>query len=221
MTEMLSSATEFVKTGASEEEAAQLAKVAELYRNVADAEISSAESANFLISQIKAFNIEAKDSINIIDQVNETANRFSVGSNDLQLALQTSSSTLGTLGNNLSEVIGMLTAGQEIIVSQPQRVGRGLRSIGLELNKMAQETDALTNSTGEVNVVFKDANGELKNTFQILSELYPQWVKLNNEQKANLANQVAGKPSCRACIGLINGKSGMTTHNCISYYMVA
>lgn len=220
-TEMLESATEFVKTGASEEDAAQLAKIAEMYRNISDTQISSADSASFLVSQMKAYNITAEESISIIDKVNQVSNEFSVGTNDLQLALQTSSSTLGTLGNDLSETISLLTAGTEIIVNQPQRVGRGLRSIGLELNKMAQETDKLTDSTGQVSVAFKDEEGQLKSTYEILSDLYPQWQKLNDEQKANLANQIAGKPLCRACIGLISGEDGMITHNCIDYYMVA
>lgn len=220
-TEMLESATTFKKTGSTEEEAAELAKVAEMYRNIADAQVSSSDAASFLVSQMKAYNITAEDSIQIIDKVNEVANNFSVGTNDLQLALQTSSSTLGTLGNDLSETISLLTAGTEIIVNQPQRVGRGLRSVGLELNKMAQETDTLTDSTGQVSVAFKDEEGQLKSTYEILADLYPQWQKLNDEQKANLANQIAGKPLCRACIGLINGKDGMITHNCINYYMVA
>lgn len=67
---MVSSATEFVRSGFSEEDSAQLAQVAELYRNVADAEISSAESAQFITSQIKAFNLDANDAITILDQLN-------------------------------------------------------------------------------------------------------------------------------------------------------
>lgn len=70
-TEMLSSATEFVKTGASEEDAAQLAKIAEMYRNIADTQVSSADSSALLTSQMRAFNITAEESIHIIDAVNE------------------------------------------------------------------------------------------------------------------------------------------------------
>ena len=206
-TEMLESATMFKKTGSSEEESAELAKVAEMYRNIADAQVSSADAVSFLVSQMKAYNITAEDSIEIIDKVNEVANRFSVGTNDLQLALQTSSSTLGTLGNDLSETISLLTAGTEIIVNQPQRVGRGLRSVGLELNKMAQETDTLTDSTGQVSVAFKDEEGQLKSTYQILADLYPQWQKLNDEQKANLANQIAGKTQADVFTATMNNFS--------------
>lgn len=68
-TEMLESATEFVKTGASEEDAAQLAKVAEMYRNIADEQISSSDSAALLTSQMRAFNFTAEESTHIIDAI--------------------------------------------------------------------------------------------------------------------------------------------------------
>lgn len=70
-TEMLESATEFVKTGATEEDAAQLAKIAEMYRNIADSEVSSADSAALLTSQMRAFNFTAEESTHIIDAINE------------------------------------------------------------------------------------------------------------------------------------------------------
>lgn len=71
MTEMLESVTEFVKTGASEEDAAQLAKISEMYRNIADEQISSSDSAALLTSQMKAFNFTADESMHIIDAINE------------------------------------------------------------------------------------------------------------------------------------------------------
>lgn len=71
--EMVASATIFRQSGKdyTDEEVASLSKVAELYKNVADAQVDSATSASFVISQMKAFNIEASDAISIIDQVNE------------------------------------------------------------------------------------------------------------------------------------------------------
>lgn len=111
MTEMLSSATEFVKTGASEEEAAQLAKVAELYRNVADAEISSGQAASFLVSQMKAFNIESSDAISIIDKVNQVSNEMAVSSTDISEALTKTSGSMATYGNTIDQTIALTVAG--------------------------------------------------------------------------------------------------------------
>ena len=71
MTAMVSAATEFKKSGYSDEDAATLASVAEMYRNISDEEISAGESASFIIAQAKAFNFTAEESMHIIDAVNE------------------------------------------------------------------------------------------------------------------------------------------------------
>ena len=69
MQAMVEAATEFRKSGFSDEDSAKLASIAEKYRNIADEEISAGESASFIIAQMKAFNIEADQAEHIIDAV--------------------------------------------------------------------------------------------------------------------------------------------------------
>lgn len=70
-TEMIQASTEFRKSGFNEKDALELGRVASMYQNVADVEITSGEAANFIVSQMKAFNLTASDSEHIIDAVNE------------------------------------------------------------------------------------------------------------------------------------------------------
>lgn len=70
-TSMLEASTEFSKSGFNPEDSANLAQVAMLYTNIADEELSAGEAASYIISQMKAFNIEAEDAISIIDKTNE------------------------------------------------------------------------------------------------------------------------------------------------------
>lgn len=109
--EMLSSSTEFVKAGYDEKQSAELSKVANLYMNIADSQVSSAEASALLVSQMKAFNITADEATTIIDQINEVANQFAVSSTDISTALTKSSSALSTYGNTMSESISLVTAG--------------------------------------------------------------------------------------------------------------
>ena len=203
-TEMLESATMFKKTGYSEEDSAQLAKIAELYKNIADTEVDSGQASSFLVSQMKSFNITADDSIKILDAMNAISNNMAVGTNDLEMALRKSGSALGTLGNSFNETIALVESGTSIMQGQASKVGKGLRSIGIELSKMATKSEYLTDASGQVSVAFRDENGELKNTYQILNDLSPQWEKLNNEQKTQLAQAVAGKLYVMPFIDLIN-----------------
>lgn len=68
---MLESATEFSKAGFTPEDSARLAQVSSLFQNIADSEVSAGDAASFIISQMKAFNIEADDATSILDKVNE------------------------------------------------------------------------------------------------------------------------------------------------------
>lgn len=68
---MVESATQFAKAGFNEADAAQLAKVSSMYQNIADEQLSAGEASEFIISQMKAFNIAAEDSVHVIDAVNE------------------------------------------------------------------------------------------------------------------------------------------------------
>ena len=70
-TEMIQASTEFRKSGFSEKDSLELGRVASMYQNVADVELTAGEAANFIVSQMKAFNIQASDSEHIIDAVNE------------------------------------------------------------------------------------------------------------------------------------------------------
>lgn len=42
-----------------------------MYQNVADQELTAGEAANFIVSQMKAYNMTAGESEHIIDAVNE------------------------------------------------------------------------------------------------------------------------------------------------------
>ena len=68
---MVESATQYAKAGFNETDAAQLAKVSSMYQNIADEQLSAGEASEFIISQMKAFNITAENSIHIADSVNE------------------------------------------------------------------------------------------------------------------------------------------------------
>lgn len=66
---MVEAATEFAKAGYDEDQSLELGRIALMYTNIADEAVSAGEAANFIMAQMKAFNIEAEDSMHIIDAV--------------------------------------------------------------------------------------------------------------------------------------------------------
>ena len=116
-----------------------------------------------------------------------------MGTNDLQMALTKTSAAMKGYGNSYAETIGLITAGTEVMPNQASKVARGWRSIGANILKLAQDTDTLEAANGKVKVALKDSNGELRSTFAILQDLYPQWQILNNEERSSLALMLSGK----------------------------
>ncbi len=110
--EMIEAAAEFRKMGTeSDSQALQLAKVATMFQNVADEAISAGDSASFINSQMKAFNITANDAEHIIDAVNQVSNLYAASSADLAKGLKVGAAGMRNLGNSFEETLGLITAG--------------------------------------------------------------------------------------------------------------
>jgi Phage-related minor tail protein. len=123
---MIQSATEFKKSGYSDEDSAVLARIAEEYKNIADAELTSSESAGFIISQMKAYGDETeKFAQHTIDAVNNISNNMAVSSSDVSEGLTKSAAGMSALGNTFEETASLVASGSEIMTNQASRVSRG------------------------------------------------------------------------------------------------
>lgn len=113
-TEMIEAATEFKKSGFSEKDSLELGRVASMYQNVADVELSAGDAANFIVSQMKAFNMTAQDSEHIVDAVNQVSNNFAVSSADIATNIGKASAAMATGNVTYEQSVGLMTAMTEI-----------------------------------------------------------------------------------------------------------
>ena len=72
---------------------------------------------------MKAFGIEADNSIAIVDKFNEVGNNFAISSTGIGDALQRSASALYESGNTIDESIALITAANSV-VQNPEQVGK-------------------------------------------------------------------------------------------------
>ena len=205
-TEMVGAATSFAKAGYDEKSILELGKVAAMYTNIADEEISAADSADFIIAQLKAFNLEAEDtnktlenSYHIIDAVNEVSNNYAVSSSDIATNMGKASAVMANAGNSMEQMIGLMTAGTEITRSA-SKVANGLKTITLRLQGMDDDGEESLELQAQMEALFQklgisvyNANGELKSTYEILETLAPVYQELTNAEKAYVTETIAGK----------------------------
>lgn len=193
---MIEAATEFRKNSFNDEDSATLAQVATLYQNVADDAISASDSASIIISQMKAFNIPAENAIHIIDAINAVSNNFAVSSTDVATALSKTSSAMGVLGNDFESTIGLVTAGTEIMTGQATKVARGLRTIGNNFAKAANDAGEIEYKVGGVTKslsLMDETTGDMKSTFQIFKDLKSDWDNMSSSEQQSIALAYAGK----------------------------
>lgn len=182
---MVEAATTFRKSGFNDQDAATLAKVAAQYQNVADTAVSAEDAASSIVSQIRAFGEDANFATHVIDAYNEVANNFSVGTNDLSQAMEIASAGMATYGNEFEQIIGLVTAGTEIMTGRSSQVARGLNTIASRIvkNKGALE---------DYGIQVEDVNGNLKSTYDVLAELKPKWDSMSEAERVALGDTIAG-----------------------------
>ena len=195
-TEMLAASTEFSKGGFTAENSAKLAVVSSLYQNIADAELSAGEAASYVISQMKAFNIKVDDAISIIDKTNEVSNNFAVSSSDVAMALTKQSAALASYGNDINEVIGLVTSGAEILTGNTSKVARGIKGIGANIVNMAQSAKTLSiqvNGVTKEVQLWNEAGSDILSTYNVLKQISVYWKDMTDAEKSALAISIAGK----------------------------
>lgn len=197
-TEMIQGTTGWKKAGFSDEDASILSKVTALYQNTADEVMSTSQATDILTSIIKAYNIQAGDSIQITDKINKVSADFAVSSGDIGNGLKVASASMSTMGNSLDQTTALLTAGTTIFQHQSSQVARGLNTIGLNLTKNKEKLE-------QYGIATTDSNGKLRSTYDILKDLHGVWDKLGETQeRADLGMTLAGKNQYKILSAIMN-----------------
>src|SRR5574344_392778 len=82
------------------------------------------------------------------------------------------------------------------MTGQAGKVGRGLRSIGANIAKLATDAGELEYTVNGVTKsisLFDETTGDMKNTYQVLSEISQDWDKMSKAEQSTLAIAQAGK----------------------------
>lgn len=204
--ELLNSSADFLRLGYSLDQASDLAKNATLFVNVGDG-VDITEATEDMITAMKAFDIQAEDSIKIVDDYNQIGNQFALSATDIGEAMKRSASALETGNNSFEQSISLITAMNEI-VQNSENTGNSLKVLSLrlrgakaELEDMQEDTDGLCESTSKLREQIQSLTGvdimiddnTFKSTTDIIKELGAVWDKLSDSSQAATLELIAGK----------------------------
>lgn len=221
LTDVVDAAAEFAKLGYSLDEAAKLSENALLFKNVADLDVQTAIAD--LVSAMKAFNIEAKDSIRIVDALNEVANHYSVDAAGLGTILKKASSTLAVSGDSMEQIIALGTAMNEILQdddisgSTLKTLALRLRGAKTELEDAGESTEKMAESTSKLRakiMALTSVGGKsgfdimldpenFKTTYDIMKGISTVWGDMSQIDQAALLELIAGKNRAQGTAALI------------------
>jgi len=201
--EVTQATADFARMGYTVRESLDLAEQALILVNVGDGIENVDQATKYIISTLKGFQMEATETQHIIDGLNEVANNFAVTTSDLADGVQRAGGTLAQSGTTYEETLGLLTATNEVL-QKMEKSSTGLITISQRIRGVSEAfeegEDAATYvaKMGEeykriADVDIQDANGSLRSTYDILTDLGKVWDTLNTEQQQYLGELSAGR----------------------------
>ena len=208
----------FAQMSYSYQESKELAENSIIFQNVGDIDSESANKG--LIATMKAYNIQAKDSMDIIDKLNNVSNHYAVSVGGLNDAIMRGGSALSTANNDLSQSIALITTANSAI-QDPAKVGNALKTISMNMRGMKQKggetfpklkkmLDETTHGSVKLTQVTKEGKEEFRSTYDVIKDLSMVWDDLNNMQKSMIAEKFAGKQNANVFFSLmLNAKKDL------------
>ena len=214
---VISQTASWSRLGYSMDAAAKLAENSAIFAAVSP-EMTVDEATDGLVSILKAFDIEAENSLDgIISKVNEVGNRFAVTNKDIVDALTRSSSAMAAANNTFEETIALATAGIEI-TRDSEGMGQGLKTLSMRIRAIDEETEeysediailrgqiadltkvASNNYTG-VSLFEPGAPETYRSTYDILQDISKIWGELTDKNRAQLLEALFGKRQANVCL---------------------
>lgn len=197
--DVIDAATTFSRAGYDLQEATNLAQSALVMTNVG-VDIPNMESAaSDMISILKAYDIQAEESMDVIDKLYNVANKEPLDFGNITDMLVTAGGTLAQTGTSLEETMGLLTGA--FATMRDTSVSNGLVMISQRLRGVKEDGEAIEEEGfmpklqamfSDVGISIQDQNGELRSTFDILNDLAGVWDQLSSKQKQYFGEKVAG-----------------------------
>ena len=206
VSDVINATATFARLGESLPDAEELGKVATLYKNVGDG-IDIETASEDIISAMKAFKVETKDAITLVDKFNEVGNSFAISSGGIGEALKRSASALAAANNDISESIALITTANTI-AQDPTTVGQGIKTVSLrlrstktQLEELGEDAEGAAENVSKlrnqmlaltgVDIQFDDST--YKSTYQILLEISKVWGRLDDLSRSSVLEQLFGK----------------------------
>lgn len=227
--ELVQQTYQWSKLGYELDDALTLSKASTIFSKVAD--ITEEQSLKNLITILKAYGIEAKNVMDVVDKLDNINNKYAVDAAGLGDGLERSASALAMTGNSLEQSIAMLTGAGEI-TQNLENTGNAMKVVSLRLQNMKGKLEELEepvddlmevskvqtqilNLTHNQVDIFDKTTKEFRSTYDIIKDIANIWDSLNSTSRASLTEILFGKNRANIGLALIQSFQSGQTQNAL------
>lgn len=186
----------------NERQLTSITETATLMSNVSDLSVEEAQKS--LVGTMNAFNIEAEDSIQIVDKLNEVDNNYAISTKQLAEGLQKSASAGKTFGVGLEENIGHITAIGAVTMESGAIIGNSLKTIYSRMTTMKDSESTLKSVGIAMYQIGENGVKSVKPVANIMDELGKKWFLLSDAERQNIAVKLAGRHQLTRFLAVMN-----------------
>ena len=197
--QVIDATTEFKRAGYDMQDSLDMSEAALIMTNVAEGITETSDAAGTLISVLKGFNMAESEVMSIVDMMNSTSNQSPIGFDQLAEGLERTAGTLAQSGNTIQETIGLLTAGYAQL-RNVEKISQGLITISARIRGVGEDGETIDGMSakmsedfGKIGVAVENADGSLRNIYQIAQDYSKVLPTLTDKQKQYYAELAAGK----------------------------
>lgn len=213
--QLLEASAVFARSGYSTEQIQKLTEEAAVLKNVSDGITDMSQSAQVLISVMKAYDIPAEKARTITDQLNIISNNAAISFDDLAEGISRVGSVFASQDTSVGQLSAMLTGANEIL-QDIRKTSNGLKTISQRLRqikgdsaKLQELIGGITEKYGEAVNITDTQTGQLRGTYDILKDIAGVWDKLTKNEQQLIGEQLAGKNQITVLQALLNNWEGV------------
>ena len=153
------------------------------------AQISTAESADYLSAILVGYGLHAKDLHVVLNQLNAIAISYNVTNADMLEGISRVSSIAQRAKLPLQELMGIIGAGVGYTGRPGSEFGNAMKAMIVTLGTPSKQKKLSENFGIEV----KDDAGDMKTMSRILAEVYEKYTALTSAEQANMLQMIGQK----------------------------
>lgn len=205
--EYAGSVARWLTTGRTLQESDALSQVSVMGSFVGN--IDEEEMVKYMAVPLEVYKKDMLEAEDIVNAMNEVANNHAVEMDDLGAAYSRAANTASNAGTSFSELSGLIAGANVMTRAGGEKIGTALKTMDLTVSQIGvgatKGFQDKQNFLNDIGVRVLDENGELKSTYQVLSDLAGVWDKLNSKQQGLATTYIAGKNHAPILQGIVNG----------------